>query len=84
MLAGLFVFQTFNCEGFGQKAFKIFSIFVLQKNSIMKTATKKASPKAAENKTNEKETPKKISKTWLAFEKIIGSGKIVDMRAVLK
>lgn len=50
----------------------------------MKTTTKKVSPKAAENKANEKETPKKISKTWLAFEKIIGSGKIVDMRAVLK
>lgn len=50
----------------------------------MITNTKKASLKAAENKTDKKEIPEKISKTWLAFEKIIGSGKIVDMRAVLK
>jgi len=50
----------------------------------MKTSTKKTSPKVAASKTNDKETPKKVSKTWLAFEKIIGSGKIVEMRAVLK
>ena len=31
-----------------------------------------------------KVTPKKVSKTWLAFEKHIGSGVILDMRAVLK
>jgi hypothetical protein len=50
----------------------------------MKTNTKKTSPKVAVSKTNDKEEPKKVSKTWQAFEKIIGSGKIVDMRAVLK
>jgi hypothetical protein len=46
--------------------------------------TKKTSNKVVASSTNDKETPKKISKTWQAFEKIIGSGKIVDMRAVLK
>ena len=50
----------------------------------MKTTAKKTLQKVVATKTNEKETPKKVSKTWLAFEKIIGSGKIVDMRAVLK
>lgn len=31
-----------------------------------------------------KEESKKVSKTWLAFQKNIGTGEIVDMRAVLK
>ena len=30
------------------------------------------------------QTKTKVSKTWLAFEKLIGTGKIVDMKAVLK
>lgn len=30
------------------------------------------------------ETGKKISRTWYAFKKNIGTGKILDMRAVLK
>ncbi len=50
----------------------------------MKTTQKKASPKKATIKINKNESTIKVSKTWLAFEKIIGSGKIVDMRAVLK
>ena len=28
--------------------------------------------------------PKSVSKTWLAFEKLQGTGKINDMKAVLK
>lgn len=50
----------------------------------MKANTKKTSPKVTVSKSNDKEAPIKVSKTWQAFEKIIGSGKIVDMRAVLK
>ena len=50
----------------------------------MKTNTKKTSSKAVTKKVKPEEAPKKISKTWQAFEKIIGSGKIIDMRAVLK
>jgi hypothetical protein len=50
----------------------------------MKTTTKKSTPKAASSKAETTEAPKKISKTWQAFEKIIGTGKIVDMKAVLK
>lgn len=30
------------------------------------------------------ETPKRISKLWLASEKYSGTGKILDMRAVMK
>lgn len=36
-------------------------------------------------KTNEQtEMPKKISKLWQASEKYSGTGRIVDMRAVMK
>ena len=31
-----------------------------------------------------KEEPKKVSKTWLAALKNVGTGEIIDMRAVLK
>lgn len=50
----------------------------------MKTNTKKTSPKVAESKTNDKEAPKKFSKTWLAVLANKGTGEILDMRAVLK
>jgi adenine deaminase len=50
----------------------------------MKTITKKSTPKAANSEAQTNETPKKVSKTWQAFEKIIGTGEIVDMKAVLK
>lgn len=50
----------------------------------MKTSNKKTTEKVASSEANDKELPKKVSKTWQAFEKIIGSGRIVDMRAVLK
>lgn len=46
----------------------------------MATKTKKKET----NKAAEKITTPKVSKTWLAFEKLIGTGKIMDMRAVLK
>jgi hypothetical protein len=50
----------------------------------MKTNTKKTSPKVAVSKTNDKEAPKKFSKTWQAVLSLQGTGKILDMRAVLK
>ncbi len=37
-----------------------------------------------ENKTVEKTNKKRISKTWLTALKYAGTGKILDMRAVLK
>ena len=43
-----------------------------------KKTTKKTTDK------NVKKEPEKVSKTWLAFQKHIGTGKILDMRAVLK
>ena len=49
----------------------------------MKTKTKKTT-KASNATKSKQEEPKKVSKTWLAFEKHIGSGVILDMRAVLK
>ncbi len=45
----------------------------------MKSSKTKTSSKIAE-----KDTAKKISKTWLAALANRGSGKIIDMRAVLK
>jgi len=47
-------------------------------------ATPKKTAKSSKATKSTKEEPKKISKTWLAFEKHIGSGVILDMRAVLK
>lgn len=43
--------------------------------------------KSIQNKNTEKKetlSTKKVSKTWLAIEKLKGTGKIIDMRAVLK
>ena len=43
--------------------------------------------KLNQNKGSEKKETlktKKVSKTWLAIEKLKGTGKIIDMRAVLK
>ena len=43
--------------------------------------------KSIQNKSTKKEETlptKKVSKTWLAIEKLKGTGKILDMRAVLK
>ena len=48
----------------------------------MATPTKKSTKKTKE--TSKQENPEKVSKTWLAFQKNIGTGKILDMRAVLK
>ena len=48
----------------------------------MASKTNKIDKKALKDKR--KETPKKISKTWLAIEKLEGTGKILDMKAVLK
>jgi hypothetical protein len=45
----------------------------------MKTKNKETS-----SDSEDKKTTVKISKTWLAFQKHIGTGKIIDMRAVLK
>jgi hypothetical protein len=47
-------------------------------------ATPKKTAKCSKATKSTKEEPKKVSKTWLAFEKHIGSGVILDMRAVLK
>jgi hypothetical protein len=47
-------------------------------------ATPKKTAKPSKATKSTKEEPKKVSKTWLAFEKHIGSGVILDMRAVLK
>lgn len=49
---------------------------------MMETKNKKSKVKKTEPKTVEK--PKKISKTWEAVLKNKGTGKILDMRAVLK
>ncbi len=49
----------------------------------MTTKNKKTSKKVTDKKVAQKE-PEKVSKTWLAFQKHIGTGKILDMRAVLK
>lgn len=47
--------------------------------------TKKTSNKVVASTANNKEKPKKVSKTWLAMLSNIDSGnKILDMRAVLK
>ena len=43
--------------------------------------------KLKQKKISEKKdtsSSKKVSKTWLAIEKLKGTGKIIDMRAVLK
>lgn len=49
------------------------------------SATTKKSPKASKKKKEVKmEEPKEVSKSWLEFEKNIGTGIIYDMRAVLK
>lgn len=48
----------------------------------MTTQNKKTEKKSIK-KNNPKE-PEKVSKIWLAFQKHIGTGKILDMRAVLK
>lgn len=50
----------------------------------MKTNTKKATTKAVESKAKIEDDPKKYSKTWLAALANKGTGKIIDMRAVLK
>lgn len=50
----------------------------------MKTSTKKTSPKVTVSKSNDKEAPKKFSRTWLAVLSLQDSGEILDMRAVLK
>jgi hypothetical protein len=47
-------------------------------------ATPKKTAKSSKATKSKNEEPKKVSKTWLAFEKHIGSGVILDMRAVLK
>jgi hypothetical protein len=47
-------------------------------------ATPKKTTKSTKASKTKKEEPKKVSKTWLAFEKHIGSGVILDMKAVLK
>jgi hypothetical protein len=62
--------------------FKIICNFV--KNNIMATKAKNTKlNKPAEKETDEK-TPVKVSKTWLAAMANKGTGKILDMRAVLK
>ena len=48
----------------------------------MTSKTNKTDEKALKNK--KEVAPKKISKTWLAIEKLEGTGKILDMKAVLK
>lgn len=59
-------------------------------SATKKKTTKKATLNGAaktEKKVNyviDPETGKKISKTWYAFKKNIGTGQILDMRAVLK
>ncbi len=51
----------------------------------MKTKTKKTSGKLVANKDNDiKVEVEKFSKTWLAVLANKGTGKINDMRAVLK
>lgn len=40
--------------------------------------------KTAIKQTEQSEMPKRISKLWQASEKYSGTGKIVDMRAVMK
>lgn len=49
----------------------------------MKTKTKKTAKTSKATKST-KEEPTKVSKAWLAFQKNIGTGEILDMRAVLK
>lgn len=48
----------------------------------MATKTEKSGKKKSSEEKGT--TPKKVSKTWLAIEKLQGTGKILDMKAVLK
>jgi len=48
----------------------------------MSTQNKKTRKKIS--KESDQKKPEKVSKTWLAFQKHIGTGEILDMRAVLK
>ena len=52
----------------------------------METKTKKktTTPKKKQNWAIDPETGEKVSKTWLAAKRLQGTGKILDMRAVLK
>lgn len=47
-------------------------------------ATKREKAGKAKTSEQKEKTPKKVSKTWLAVEKLKGTGKILDMKAVLK
>jgi hypothetical protein len=49
----------------------------------MKATTKKTAKTSKATKST-KEEPKKVSKTWLAVLANVGTGEILDMRAVLK
>jgi hypothetical protein len=49
----------------------------------MKATTKKTA-KSTKATKSKKEEPTKVSKTWLAVLANVGTGEILDMRAVLK
>lgn len=47
-------------------------------------ATPKKTAKTSKATKSTKEEPTKVSEAWLAFQKNIGTGEILDIRAVLK
>lgn len=49
----------------------------------MKATTKKTAKSSKPTKSTQEES-KKVSKTWLAVLANVGTGEILDMRAVLK
>ena len=46
--------------------------------------TKREKVDKAKSSEQKEKKSKKVSKTWLAVEKLKGTGKIIDMKAVLK
>jgi hypothetical protein len=69
---------------FGITSTKTINYLCALKPKIMKTITKKSTPKAANSKAKTNEAPKKVSKTWQAVLSLRGTGEILDRRAVLK